>query len=221
MTKNQISKRGSKSSEGYFYSTTMNDAVPFRGLPSFEWLYIADYTKEITSIRAWPIEVPYKFQGKEKIFIPSFEIKEFDQVIFVSCMYEKQLSSKQNLCAFAAMEAQCHQNKTDFWKITYEELWEGRTLSNIKILRQYAQHNVSADLKLRISTIVHATPNIAISSVIDLIDTNDPVNTTIAIMHMLYYHELETDISLYPISRRNLLYLESDLTIEDDFKERL
>lgn len=202
----KISVRGSKSTEGYFVSATMDDSIPFKGLISFDWLHIADFSEDITFIQAWPFDLEYIHHGKKRFYTPDYHIVENHQNILIRCLYASQIEKSKNQLEANVLMGWCSENNWLYVDVT-EQIRQGYLLQNVKLIRQYAFYSIEQEAKNTIKNLIHEKRTTTLNEIISFIGENLSPEITTTVMNMLFYHELSTPLHESPITRNSPLFI--------------
>ena len=133
---------------GYYPSVKSKRSVAWESQMELKACRIFEYCPTVSNYREQPEVVRYKLNGKEKRYIPDFELKLInDERVFIEIKPKKVLVKNEEKERFVAISDYLTTRSITFAVMTEEELNVGYIQDSIKLIHPYSALDISPVLE--------------------------------------------------------------------------
>ncbi len=186
---------------GKFPSLKMERMVQFESLVELDYLHLLDYEQDVEKFEEQPLTIEYLYGGKILHYTPDFHVVRSGRNWLIECKADKFVDTDENQRKFAAATVWCHERGWNFAVATADQIRAGYRLQNVKFLTRYARQKVDPAVRSSIfAAILEANSPFSVADLAKQTHSQDISISLAAIFHMLFRHELESDLDQALIS---------------------
>jgi hypothetical protein len=198
---------------GYFSggvpSPKMDRMIYYKSTLARDAIYLLDYSIKVKKLRECKEKFILNLGYKKSIsYSPAFDIlTQDDQTILIDCVPAEIFERQDNQSLFFAAANHCRFHEAEFQVMTEKEIYSGYRLKNILKLYRYAYEEIDPIIKSQIIGLITHQGSMICSAVLEQFSIHHNKKANMALMNMLYFHELEANIDDAPISESTDIFL--------------
>jgi hypothetical protein len=192
---------------GKFPSLKMGRMIAFESLLERDFVYLLDYTAEVTWFEEQPFRLEYHKDGEIRHYTPDFHVTEDGAQVLVECKPERFEDTEINQHKFSIARRWCKQQGWRFRVVT-EQIRMGFRLQNIQLLTGYARQAIFPIWRERIYALLRdAQEPLSIGDLASAISPDESDRGMDCILHMAFHHQLSLPLDAAPLSAATLAAL--------------